>query len=459
MKNLENNLNMIQEQINDINQKFQIKDVIINNALIENKINTLNKQLEENEKIYIELEDNKKKYEGKNIEIKNYIELIQTMTEEKLTQINAKEKGNSQIIDKTNNKKDLNKSLNKTFLNSSMLLSIKDFTNVKKKLESLYVFKERGNSYIEYEFPLLLTKNWHEVCYINNDFDIHDITYELKAVGLPAFLNFNASSFSFESDKSIDILILEIDGKNQNNYQYEKHTLKFTINLKNLESNQIHIKYKEYPNKMTEEENAFRNIYRIKEYGLLDKLMGQYVKYTLKNQSDLEIINFENEFLIKTNDNEYQWGGKVPIEGKKTKVRMSKKIGFIDYHERQRIKTIDNSFIKDSELIVPFSYIEGNNNIIKNKYYCIPQGEVKLDSNKRIYDVIFKNLNSNTAEFHLKGELKNKCNTDWIINMTQKQIDALIPSDYITNKAFFNKIANDIIKEYDKEHKKDDINV
>ena len=32
MKNLENNLNMIQEQINDIYKKFQIKDVIINNA-------------------------------------------------------------------------------------------------------------------------------------------------------------------------------------------------------------------------------------------------------------------------------------------------------------------------------------------------------------------------------------------------------------------------------------------
>ena len=33
----------------------------------------------------------------------------------------------------------------------------------------------------------LLRKNWHEVCYIYDDYDIHDIHFELKAVGLGAF--------------------------------------------------------------------------------------------------------------------------------------------------------------------------------------------------------------------------------------------------------------------------------
>ena len=61
---------------------------------------------------------------------------------------------------------------------------------------------------------------------------------------------------------------------------------------------------------MTEKEKSFRNIYRIKKYGLFEslaiRLIGQKAKYILKNESDLEIINFENEIFFKIKDNEYQ---------------------------------------------------------------------------------------------------------------------------------------------------------
>ena len=274
-------------------------------------------------------------------------------------------------------------------------------------------------------------------------------------------MNFKASSFIFEPNSSINILLFEIDG-NKAIYKFGKCCIYFNINLKNLESNKIHIKYKESPEKMTEEEKAFRNIYRIKYYGLSERLVGENAKYILKNESDLEIINFDDEFLIKINDNEYQWKGIVPNEGKLTRVRMSKKEGIVHYLEKQKIKTINNSLIKNSNLIIPFSYIGGNNEIIKHEYGSSPKGEINLginDKNERIYDVKFQNINSNTAEFHFEGELKNKCDMDWAINLTNEEIESLIPSDFKTNKALFNKTANNIIKEYDKEHKDDVIKV
>ena len=432
LKNLENNLMLIQKQFDDIDLKFQNKESI-NNELIEKIFNNLEKLLGENQEILINLEEKKKFIEQNKIEIE---------IESKLNKILKIAKNDKNIL-KTEEK------------------GLKDFINNKNELGEIYAPKENENKDNEYEVPLLLMKNWHEICYINNDYDIHDVTYDLKAVGLPPFMNFEASFFFFEPDISINILLFEIDG-NKAIYQFEKHCIYFNINLKNLESNKIHIKYKESPEKMTEEEKAFRNIYRSKYYGLSERLVGENAKYILKNESDLEIINFDDEFLIKINDNEYQWEGIVPNEGKLTRVRMSKKEGIVHYLEKQEIKTKNNSLIKNSNLIIPFSYIGGNNEIIKNEYGCSPKGEIKLgknDRNERIYDIKFQNINSNTAEFHFEGELKNKCNMDWVINLTNEEIESLIPSDFKTNKVLFNKTANNIIKEYDKEHKDDVIKV
>ena len=464
LKNLENNFKMIQEQFDDINLKFQNKEKV-NNELIANKINTLDKQLEENQQLLTKLEENKRLSEEKKIDIENELKKMQEITDKKITEIKTKNIETFQkIYIKKSNSSD---STNSKYLNSSMLFTIKNFTNVKNELKTTYLFRESANKKNEYELPLLLMKKWHEICYIKNDYDIHDITYELKAVGLPAFMNFNASSFIFEPDISINILLFEIDGK-QAIYKFEKHFIYFNINLKNLESNKIHIRYKESPKneKMTEEEKKFRNLYRIKEYGLLERLVGQLIgqkaKYILKNESDLEIVNFDNEFLIKTNDNEYQWGGIVPNGGKVTKVRMSKKEGIVHIYEKQKITTIDNTLIKNSNLKIPLGYIDGNNEIIKNEYDCNPKGQINLsknNKNERIYDVYFKNINSYTAEFKLEKELKNKCKTTWVINLTNEEIDSLIPNDFKTNKALFNKKANEIIQEYDKEHKDDKVNI
>ena len=275
-KNLEYNFKIIQKQFNDIDIKFQNKEKI-NNEVIENKINTLDKQLEENQNILIKLENNKKLLQEKKTEIENYIKLVKNILENILVKIITNEQGNLQTTcpNQNNNKKDdLNNSI---YLSSSMLLKINDYSRIEKDLKTIYLFREEENKKNKYDSPSLKKKNWYEICIINNDYDIHDINYELKAVGLSAQKYFDNSSFNFEPDKSIDILLLEIDGKIQTNYIFEKHSLNFNINLKNLESNKIHIIYRESPAKIRirEDAKAFRNISRKNNYGLSRRLSGE----------------------------------------------------------------------------------------------------------------------------------------------------------------------------------------
>jgi hypothetical protein len=145
--------------------------------------------------------------------------------------------------------------------------------------------------------------------------------------------------------------------------------------------------------------------------------------------------------------------------GQKNKVCLSKKEGLVNFYEKQGIKTTDNSLIKNSDLKIPFSYINGNNETIKLEYHSKPTAEINIDKNNKIYDIKFKNINNNKAEFILEGEFKNKCKGDWVVNLTNKEIDSFIPYDFKQNKTFFNKIANDIITDYDKKHNNDLIKV
>jgi len=127
------------------------------------------------------------------------------------------------------------------FLKGSMLLSIKDFSKVKDIFNSMYLFNnEKEENYTKQD---LLRKNWKEICYIYDEYDIHDVNYELKAVGLPENIFFSSSSFGFILDTNIEILEFEIDGV-KSEYNYEDYSLSFNINLKNLKSNKIHLKYK-----------------------------------------------------------------------------------------------------------------------------------------------------------------------------------------------------------------------
>ena len=135
LKILENNYRIIQGQFNEI-KKYESngQGLIDYNKLI--KSDSIKQHLNENKIIINNLNNNKIKYEGKRIEIENYIKIIQSMTEEKVTTIKQKRKENLKTLHITKNKKGYYNKLNDSlFLKGSMLFGIKDFKNVKDKFK------------------------------------------------------------------------------------------------------------------------------------------------------------------------------------------------------------------------------------------------------------------------------------------------------------------------------------
>ena len=58
--------------------------------------------------------------------------------------------------------------------------------------------------------PKLIRKNWIEKCYIYDDYDVHDIIYNIKAVSNDDKLIFNSCSHAFDYDKKIKIKYLQL---------------------------------------------------------------------------------------------------------------------------------------------------------------------------------------------------------------------------------------------------------
>ena len=458
LKNLENNYRIVQEQFNNIKIKIN-KGKSINNKYM----SLINEQLNESKEIEIRIKNNQMIYNAKRKDIEDYIKNIQFITKEKIDKIKNKRKNikNSVHSEKNDN----------IFLKSSMLLEINDFSIANDKLKTKIVFKEKENKDNLIDEPNLLMKNWYETCYIYDEYDIHDITFDLKAVGLLKFTRYTKGFFNFffyyngyfDYLPEYNIDTLEIDGK-KSKYKYENYKIEFDISLQNLESNKVHIIFRESPEyeKMTEEEKNFRKVYHKKYYGLSEKIAGEDAKFILKNKSNFEIINFNNEFLIKTKDEEYkeyQWGGKVPEKGKKTLINFSKKEGLINFEEVLTIDTFDDSPIQKTIVEVPFYYIGGNNYINDLHHESNQTKDINMDKQKRVYNIKYIKLNTNEADFYLKGKFTNFCDGEWNIDLTDEEIESLIPPDFKNKKAQFNKIANDIIKEYDENHQKDDIKV
>ena len=80
---------------------------------------------------------------------------------------------------------------------------------------------------------------------------------------------------------------------------------------------------------------------------------------------------------------------------------------------------------------------------------------LKYNQTKKMYEIHYINTNSPIVSFSIKGKLINKCKGDWIINLTNEEIDSLIPPDFKKNKEAFKKISLEIIHNYDLEHKND----
>ena len=161
-------------------------------------------------------------------------------------------------------------------LRGSTLIGINDFGKNIELFKSKILFDnryEREENRIR--DPKILRKNWHEVCYVYDDYDMHDVDFEIKAVGLGPFSFFNSCSTGFYMGKDIEILNLEINGK-RSKYQYDNYCLDYNVTLKNLQTAHIHLKYKEKPkfNTMPPNERERYKFFRQEYYGLSESLSG-----------------------------------------------------------------------------------------------------------------------------------------------------------------------------------------
>ena len=133
-------------------------------------------------------------------------------------------------------------------------------------------------------------------------------------------------------------------------------------------------------------------------------------------------------------------------------MRFSKKESHFNFYEKYTLKTLDNSFIKNSSIKITFCYNRGNCTLIKSRYYSMPTGKIIFNQNEKVFEVSFIDTNSQIGVFILEGELINRFREKWEINLKDEEIDYLVPPDFKTNKEQFKRIGLKIIEEYNLEH-------
>ena len=457
IKKIENIYDIIQHNFNEIeNMKKTDELSSLNNKLeMNNKI--ISDNLDELKTIFEQLKNDKKNYDSIRNTIETKIKDIQTKAikfKESVEYIKSSVINTAYRMTKV----DINiePKIDKKYLKNSMLLDIQDFRNPKEIFCTKILFNESINNE-NYQNQNLLRKNWNEICYIYDDYDIYEVNFVLLAVGLPENVFYSMASLGFTLNRKIEILEFEIDGKKAE-YNYKDYSLEFNIHLCNLESNKIHYKIKQSKINLTKGEQKERKFYRSDYYGLSKNVKG-VAKFTLIIKCDFEIINFEDEFFVKTNEKEYTWGGEVPPEGKRTVIKLSKAKACFDFKVKQKVESSNFKPLKKTKLTFPKCFEGGNNNIKKIKYLSKQTDQIEYDDKKEVYEINFVNSNTYYGEFIVEGELINTCKGEWSCDYTNEQIESNIPEDFKRNKSKFKEISKKIIEEYDKIHKDDLIQV
>ena len=204
----------------------------------------------------------------------------------------------------------------KKTLRQSFLFNVKEQRSKIDLYKTVNLFKDNEDDLSEIDRMQLLKRNYHEICYVYDDYDIHDVYYELKAVGL--MYNFTypkAYDAIFAAFDKVEIQSFSIDGVSSP-YKFNFfNSIEFDVNLHNLESVKIHLIYKVTKNLdfLSTGQIEQRKIYRTDTYGLSLGLAGQKAKCSLILKGNFDIVNFKDYFLIRNtnnlNDVEYMWGG------------------------------------------------------------------------------------------------------------------------------------------------------
>ena len=209
---------------------------------------------------------------------------------------------------------------------------------------------------------------------------------------------------------------------------------------------------------MTLGEREERKIYRYEYYGLPKSLAGQVAKFSLILKGTFDIVNFKDYFLIKNtsnvNENEYFWGGVVPFGGKRTLLMLSKNKANFSF--KSIISFHSNRNIRDSKLYIPIEYVGGNNEIINIKASSPQTNSIFLDEERRQYIASYRNIRDTKGQFIIEGKLQNKCKGEWLVDVTDEEIDKNIPPEDKLCKPQLQQIAKKIIEDFDRHNKNKD---
>jgi hypothetical protein len=281
---------------------------------------------------------------------------------------------------------------------------------------------------------------------------MYDVYFILKAVGLSKNSTFEKGSFSLKSNSTVNLLTVNDKKTEFKKYSYR---IEFKINLKNLQTAKIHIKYKHFKNKdYSSKDLAERKLNCYNYYGISSKtnpkLMGKFI---LILKGNLDIIDFEDNFFVKNeknkNESEYVWGGKVPSEGKETRITFTRKKAM--WNTNIYIKTSSgNNRINSFHYNVKTKFFGGNNNIISLDYSSPQTKNIYLDEENRQFIAEYKNKNK--FEFNLNLIIENN-SKGLDVDLTDDQVVAQMPKEDVRDKEQLKVIAKKIIQDFDKEHK------
>ena len=114
------------------------------------------------------------------------------------------------------------------------------------------------------------------------------------------------------------------------------------------------------------------------------------------------------------------------------------------------------SYLTDVEYTLPIILIGGNNEIININPSSPQSTNIIIDQENRNYIAEYHNTRYKEAEFIITGKFKNKCKGEWLIDLTDEEVDRLMPEEDKLCKSQLESIAHRIIEEFDREYKNSD---
>ena len=473
-QNIENILNEIQICFDDLDKKENQNENNYSNLL-----EIINQDIKEINDIFSFFEKNRNNFYDKNHNVEEEMNKLKYLHKQFAKEYKKRRPANQTIINNNVNNNNQNQNQNqdqnqnninikksifnpKKTIGQSFLFSIKDPKSKDEFYKTKNLFKENERDLLEMylDEAQLIRKNYHVICYVYDDYEIYDIYYVLKAVGLEHMQFFSKCSHGFYYDEKIEIQSFLINGV-KSKYIKKAHNIEFDINLKNTEKITVHLVYKSTKDLATLSNGEIeeRKIYRYDTYGFDKSLAGQMGKFSLILRGNFDIVNFSEYFLIRNNNNvkevEYMWGGLIPLEGKQTRIMFSKKEANWSFKHSSKFHVI-GSFIKNSTYYLPIEFIGGNNEIISINPHSPQSTNLIIDEENRQYVIEYKNTRYKSAEFIIEGELRNKCKGEWLVDLTDEEVDKKMNPQDVACKAQLQSIAKKIIEDFDKKNKDSD---